>query len=561
MLLLRQADSEKVITGPLADCVIGDYLFVEGDWVSHPVHKQQFKVRSFAHLVPKTNEELTLFLSSGVISGIGPHFAKTLVATFGDDLVSILDQSPERLLEVSGIGQKKVTAIASSWQLHREQLSFLQFLMPYDVDVQLAKRIWNTYYSDAFDVCKNRPFQLIQDVKGINFKLADIIAGDSHQLSDARLDAAIIDVFQSFYQTSHVWMPFDVCFKQLNHRLSMDEDGLMERLQQRVFSQMLSLVVEGDHRWITLAEFSNGELAIMNAIDAMMSAPVHVKVQPQLAVEWVLPQINQTLSADQIAALEGLCKHSVSILYGGPGTGKTSLLKAYVTILSKKTDRILLMAPTGKAAKRLAEQVGRRASTIHSMMDYDEKSHALTPKPLDADVCIIDEMSMVDMSLFQDVMAMLSPGTRLVLVGDPDQLPSIGPGQVFYDMIHHSSIPSYQLTTNHRQVTHQGITSLAHHILTRESIPSRLGDDLTMIHTNSDDELEMMLLDLFLNKVKADHQVHLNDIQLIVPIHKGRFGITNLNQTIAKDIRPPKSYSPWVVGDRVIQCRNNYSKK
>ena len=259
-----------------------------------------------------------------------------MVATFGDDLVSILDQSPERLLEVSGIGQKKVTAIASSWQLHHEQLSFLQFLMPYDVDVQLAKRIWNTYYSDAFDVCKNRPFQLIQDVKGINFKLADIIAGDSHQLSDARLDAAIIDVFQSFYQTSHVWMPFDVCFKQLNHRLSMDEDGLMERLQQRVFSQMLSLVVEGDHRWITLAEFSNGELAIMNAIDAMMSAPVHVKVQPQLAVEWVLPQINQTLSADQIAALEGLCKHSVSILYGGPGTGKTSLLKAYVTILSKK---------------------------------------------------------------------------------------------------------------------------------------------------------------------------------------------------------------------------------
>ncbi len=558
---MRQADAEKVITGPLADCVVGDYLFVEGDWVSHPVHKQQFKVRSFAHLVPKTNEELTLFLSSGVISGVGPHFAKTLVAAFGDDLVSILDQCPERLLEVSGIGQKKVTSIASSWRLHREQLSFLQFLTPYDVNIQLGKRIWNTYYSGAFDVCKKRPFQLIQDVKGVDFKLADLIAGDSHQLSDARLDAAIYDVFQSFYQTSHVWMPFEGFFKQLNQRLSMDDDVLMDQLQQRIFSQMLSLVVDGDHRWITLAEYSDAELSIMNAVDAMMCAPSAVQVQSRLAVDWVLPRLTQTLSMDQIEALEGVCEHSVSILYGGPGTGKTSLLRAYVEIVSKKTDRILLMAPTGKAAKRLAEQVGRRASTVHAMMDYDEKSHALTPKPLDADVCIIDEMSMVDMSLFQDIMTMLSPGTRLLLVGDPDQLPSIGPGQVFYDMIHYSNIPSYQLTTNHRQVTHQGITSLAHHILTRESIPSRLGDDLTMIHTSSDDELEMMLLDLFLNKVTADHQVHLNDIQLIVPIHKGRFGISNLNQTIAQEVRPSMSYSPWVVGDRVIQCRNNYSKR
>jgi exodeoxyribonuclease V alpha subunit len=561
VLLLRQADAEKVITGPLADCVVGDYLFVEGDWVSHPVHKKQFKVRSYAHLVPKTNEELTLFLSSGVVSGVGPHFAKTLVATFGDDLVSILDQCPERLLGVPGIGQKKVTAIASSWKLHREQLSFLQFLTPYDVTVQLAKRIWNTYYLDAFDVCKYRPFQLIQDVNGVDFKLADLIAGDSHQFTDARLDAAIDDVFQSFYQTSHVWMPFDDFFKQLNQRLSMDEEALMDQLQRRFFSQMLSLVIDGDHRWITLATYSDAELSIMNAVDAMMSAPASVQVQSRRAVDWVLPRLTHTLSVDQIEALEGVCEHSVSILYGGPGTGKTSLLRAYVEIVSKKTDRILLMAPTGKAAKRLAEQVGRRASTVHAMMDVDEKSHALTPKPLDVDVCIIDEMSMVDMSLFQDIMTMLSPGTRLLLVGDPDQLPSIGPGQVFYDMIHYSNIPTYQLTTNHRQVTHQGITSLAHHILNRDPIPSRLGDDLTLIHTNSDDELEMMLLDLFLNKAIADHQVHLNDIQLIVPIHKGRFGISNLNQTIAKEVRPSMSYSPWVAGDRVIQCRNNYSKR
>ncbi len=561
MLLLRQSDSEQIITGPLADCVVGDYLFVEGDWVSHPVHKQQFKVSSFAHLVPKTNEELTLFLSSGVISGVGPHFAKTLVAAFGDDLVSILDQSPERLLEVPGIGQKKVTSITSSWRLHREQLSFLQFLMPFDIDVQLAKRIWNTYYSDAFDICKKNPYQLILEVKGIGFELADRIAGESHQASDARLDAAIQDVFNAFYQTSHVWMPFDDFFRQLNRRLSTDEDDLMDRLQQRVFSQMLSLVVEDEHKWITLSELSNGELAIMNAIDGLIQAPSKVSIQAQLAVEWVIPRTSPSLSSDQVVALEGLCNHSVSILYGGPGTGKTSLLNAYVSIVSKKTDRILCMAPTGKAAKRLAEQVGRRASTIHSMMDYDDKSHTLTPKPLDVDVCIIDEMSMVDMSLFQDVMKMLSPGTRLVLVGDPDQLPSIGPGQVFYDMIHHSSIPSYQLTTNHRQVTHRGITSLAQHILTREVVPSRLGDDLSLIHTNSDDELEMTLLDLFLNRVVHDHDVNMNDVQLIVPIHKGRFGIANLNQTIAKQVRNNHQYQPWVVGDRVIQCRNNYSKK
>ena len=433
----------------------GDYLSVEGVWVDHPVHKRQFKVSSFSHLVPKTNEELQVFLSSGVIAGIGPHFAELMIKAFGDELVSVLDESPDRLLQVEGIGKKiknHINVLANA----SRSIVFLQYLLSFDIDVSLAKRIWNTYYSESFDVCQQTPYRLIEDIKGVNFLMADRIAGLAHQVADARFMAAIRDVFDSYLKTSNVWMQFDD-FSQFLRRLQLPEDDVLERLQQYVFSQLLSVVVDGDFKWVTLPIYSDGELAIMNGVDAFIQSPLRVSIDAALAVSWVVPRLAVDLSPDQVSALEGICSHSVSILYGGPGTGKTSLLRAYVDIVSKKTNRILCMAPTGKAAKRLGEQVGRRASTIHAMMELDEHTNALTPKALDVDVCIIDEMSMVDMMLFQDVLRMLPLGVRLVLVGDPDQLPSIGPGQVFADMIQYSRIPSFKLSTNHRQVTHRGL--------------------------------------------------------------------------------------------------------
>ena len=562
VLLLKQAEQEQVITGPLSDCAIGDYLEVHGEWVSHPVHKKQFKVLDYHHLVPKTTKELLVFLSSGAISGIGLHFATLLVDQFGDELVRILDHDPQQLLSVSGIGESKLKMISSSWQAHRDQLSFLQYMLTFDIDVKLAKRIWNQYFSKAFDICKTAPFQLIHDVSGISFSIADKIAGASHRSSDARLSAAIQDIFISYYQSSHVWMQFQDFFTKLNRLLNMDEQELLELLQQRVFSQQLIVVIDNDLKWVTLPQYSDCELAIMNAIDALRQAPPSISIQPNKAVEWVIPRLPEMLSSDQLIALEGICDQSVVILHGGPGTGKTSLLSSYVDIVSKKSDRIICMAPTGKAAKRLSEQIGRRASTIHAMMDYDEKSHVLSPKPLDCDICIIDEMSMVDMMLFNDVMQMIPLGTRLVMVGDPDQLPSIGPGQVFHDMIHKSNIPSFKLTTNHRQKTHQGISSLSCNILKREPIPIELGDDFTMVDIKGDDLLEPTIMQLFTDQIIHNHNVTIHDIQILVPIHKGRFGISNLNQKIAQHIRfDGTQHHPWVVGDRVIQCRNNYSKR
>tara|TARA_A100001015_G_scaffold220825_1_gene248479 strand:- start:126 stop:2180 length:2055 start_codon:yes stop_codon:yes gene_type:complete len=562
VLMLKETAGEQVVTGPLADCHVGDFISVKGEWVSHPVHKQQFKVLSYQHLIPRTTEDLLLFLSSGVISGIGPHFASTLVNTFGEKLISILDESPNQLLTVSGIGQKKLDSIVSSWHSHREQLSFLQWMLSQAIDIKLAKRIWNHYYAKAFDVCRDAPYDLIHAISGLTFKVADQIAGNSHASSEARIDAAIFDVFHSYYSSANVWMLFSAFKAQLNARLSYDDDVLLEALQQRVFSQTLTVVIDGDEKWVTMPELSNCELTIMNGIDALIQAPMRISIQAKRAVEWIIPRSNPAPSPDQVQALEGLCEHPVSILHGGPGTGKTSLLKAYVAIVSKKTDRILCLAPTGKAAKRLAEQVGRRAATIHSMMDYDEKSHALTPKPLDCDICIVDEMSMVDMQLFFDVLQMVPLGVRLVLVGDPDQLPSIGPGQVFSDMIQFSSIPTFKLTTNHRQQTHRGITSLAQHILTRSKLTHPLGDDCTFIHTANDDELDMKLMSLYIHDITKHHQVTIHDVQMIVPIHKGRFGIRNLNQEIANHIRSQGHFGQsWVVGDRVIQCRNNYTKR
>ena len=319
---------------------------------------------------------------------------------------------------------------------------------------------------------------------------------------------------------------------------------------------------ENDQKWVTSADYNQIELSIMDSLDQLIRSPGNFSVDAPKAVEWLLPRLKYTLSSDQIAALEGLLSNSVAILHGGPGTGKTSMLHAYVQVVSKKTDKIICMAPTGKAAKRLAEQIGCRASTIHSMMEYDEKAHTLTPKALDCDVCIIDEMSMVDMHLFLDVMSMIPLGAKLVLVGDPDQLPSIGPGQVFADLLKHSNIPAFELLTNHRQLTHQGITSLAQKVLLNEPLESNLGADLTLINVTHEDELEATIMDLFMHRIINTFSVSMDDVQLLVPIHKGRFGISNLNQQIASQVRTiDAGPNAWVVGDRVIQCRNNYAKR
>ena len=561
-MLLQQHEGDVVITGSLSDLSIGDFVHVNGAWVSHPVHKQQFKVSGYSQLIPTTNEDLTLFLSTGVITGIGPHFAKMLVDTFGDQLVSILDQTPDRLLSVSGIGQTKLNQIKQSWKAQREQLSFLTFVMERGLDMNLGKRIWREFYSDAFEVCNQRPYDLISRVTGMSFAMADQLAPNDMQDSDARLMAGVHDVFSDYFKSAHVWMPFDLFFKQLQNRLKWADDVTMDRCQTLIFQQQLAAVQHDDQRWVTSQQYQQMEYQIMDRLDQLQALAPAVSILPDKAVDWVAPLLKNPMATDQTAALLGLLQHPVSVLYGGPGTGKTSMLHALVKILAKKTDRIVCMAPTGKAAKRLGDQVGRRASTIHAMMEYDEKAHTLTPKALDCDVCIVDEMSMVDMPLFLDVLTMLAPGTRLILVGDPDQLPSIGPGQIFSDIIKHSGIPSFKLTTNHRQVSHRGITSLATAILNRQTVPDHLGNDLTMIQVAHDDELEATVLDLFLHRLQNESELSMNDIQILVPIHKGRFGISNLNQVIANRVRgtelPPQKF---MVGDRVIQCRNNYSKR
>ena len=505
-----------------------------------------------------------VFLSSGVITGVGPHFAQQMATLFGDQLIYILDKDPQQLNKINGIGSKKIEGIVASWHAHRQQLSFLQYIMQFDITVQLGKRIWSYYHDDAMQLCQTNPYQMIRDIRGMTFQMADRIAMDQPDLrhSSVRFNAVIDDIFYAYHQTANVWMKGASFLDQVMQRLDIDSDVLDGLVQQHVLAQDLVWITDDDqHQWVTLPHLSHGECRIMDEVQQLYDAKATIDIQPQVAVDWVQGRGQFELSLDQVSALEGVLSHSVSILYGGPGTGKTTLLNAYVQIVSKKTTKIVCMAPTGKAAKRLAQQIGRRASTIHSMMDYDESSHALIPKLLDCDVCIIDEMSMVDMALFQDILTMIQPGVRLVLVGDPDQLPSIGPGQVFKDMIQRSLLPAYQLHTNHRQVTHRGIVMLAHHILKRQPLLTPLGDDVTLISQPNADHLSAQIKGLFLDQAPRDHACSIHDIQLLIPLHKGRFGIHAMNEQLASQIRHKTVKNDrWAVGDRVMQCRNNYSK-
>jgi exodeoxyribonuclease V alpha subunit len=562
LVLSRLNEKSVVVTGNLSALCIGDYIEVVGKWVSHPVHKEQFQVASYAAVLPKSLDEWVLFFSSGAITGVGKSVANQLVDAFGADLIAILDKDPKQLLTISGIGEKKLQQITDSWLAQREQLSFMSYCLDRGVSMGIAKRIWGHWNRDALAQCQKNPYALIGKITGINFSVADRLANSALDNSDYRLKACIEDVFRVYAQTANVWMSQSVLLSEIGRRISWPDTVIAESVQQCLFTGDLAAFRDGDVVWMTTPLNHCTEQAIQAKMATLMAEPSLVSCDSDRAVSWLQSKITSQLSSDQYDALMGILCHKVVILYGGPGTGKTSMLQAVVQIMKQKTSHVICMAPTGKAAKRLGDSVKCRASTIHALMDYDEKAHVLTPKPLTCDVCIIDEMSMVDMYLWLDVLKMVPPHARLIMVGDPNQLPSIGPGQVFHDMIHRSKIPSFELVTNHRQQSHRGIPQLAATILVNRPMSRVSGGDLTGIHCTEDRDILRYVVELVQYRANETHGGTVHDIQVLAPIYKGELGLFQLNQVLAETLRPISApANAFVGGDRVIQCRNNYSKR
>ena len=359
VLQLRQSDQDTVITGPLGMCCVGDYLTVSGQWVSHPVHKQQFKVSGFDFIIPRSTHELMVFLSSGVITGVGPHFAQQMATLFGDQLIYILDKDPQQLNKINGIGSKKIEGIVVFGMRIDNNCPFCNILCNLISRFNWVSEFGLYYHDDAMQLCQTNPYQMIRDIRGMTFQMADRIAMDQPDLrhSSVRFNAVIDDIFYAYHQTANVWMKGASFLDQVMQRLDIDSDVLDGLVQQHVLAQDLVWITDDDqHQWVTLPHLSHGECRIMDEVQQLYDAKATIDIQPQVAVDWVQGRGQFELSLDQVSALEGVLSHSVSILYGGPGTGKTTLLNAYVQIVSKKPQKLCVWHPL---VKRLSDWLSK----------------------------------------------------------------------------------------------------------------------------------------------------------------------------------------------------------
>ena len=579
---------EVTAVGHLMGVQPGESLALSGAWVKDRKFGKQFRVDSFQTVKPSTFIGIEKYLSSGLIEGIGPSMAKKLVRAFGIHTLDIIDKEPERLREVDGIGKKRSARIRDAWQTQSRVRDIMVFLQGHGVSAALAAKIQQRYGDEALNIVKTRPHQLAQDLRGIGFKTADKIARQVGVAPDApeRVEAGLLHVLQQEVDKGHVYSEQGELLGAARELLDIDlehvEAGL-KRLQQRKDLILVPLPgFDGNPAsadiglavypaWLERTE--QGLSQRLRALTAQGRLPLSLDTERALA--WYEDKESIQLAETQRRALTQALGAKVMVLTGGPGTGKTTLVKGILDILSRKEIKILLAAPTGRAAKRMQESTGREAKTLHRLLEYqpETRNFARGPDhPLTADLVIVDEASMLDVSLAFSLVKALTDETRLILVGDVDQLPSIGPGRVLADLIESGAVEVARLTEIFRQAEAGLIVVNAHRIragLMPVNAPKK-GDrqavdaDFFFIEKEEPeailDVLRRLVSDRIPNHFGFDPK---QEIQLLTPMRRGLLGVANLNAELQALLNPSgqavqKGGHLIREGDRVMQRRNNY---
>jgi exodeoxyribonuclease V alpha subunit len=574
---VRKQKDLITIAGSTPSISVGESIQAQGVWQNNLKYGLQFKADFIRSIPPSSIEGIEKYLGSGLIKGIGPFFAKRLVAIFKEDVFDVIENTPEKLTDVEGIGKVRATTISSNWAEQKIVREIMIFLQSHGVGVSRATRIFKTYGENSIKIVSENPYQLARDIRGIGFLSADKIASNLgiESTSMLRARAGINYTLTEALNSGHCGLPIALLLENAVKLLDIFPDILKEALTLELQEGFLVQDMIRDTKSVFLKPFHVYEQYIAQKLTALSSnEPIWKNIDTERAIPWVEGKLSIALADNQKEAIRTVISSKVTIITGGPGTGKTTLLGSVLKILLAKQLTIKLAAPTGRAAKRLSETTKLNAVTIHRLLKYDPASNSFTynpDKPLNCDLLIIDESSMVDTQLMYNLLRALPNNAGLILVGDIDQLPSVGPGQILKDAIESRALPAIRLTKIFRQGENSQIITNAH-LVNKGYFPkvdNKLKDtDFFFIESNTPEEIINNTLKLVKNAIPRRFNLNpIRDIQVLSPMQRGSCGCRSLNIELQKTLTPlPSSQGlerfgqRFSQGDKVMQMVNNYDK-
>lgn len=582
VIKFRENNIIHTAVGVLPHVKEGQNLKIIGSWVNHSQFGKQFKVEECEEILPTSKDGIEKYLSSGIIQGIGPVTAKKIVNKFGEDTLNILDNNIERLKEIEGIGKKKLETIIESYREQRELKNITIFLQTHGLSVNQCLKIYKKYGASSVDTVKNNPYILCDEISGIGFKTSDKIARSLGIEIDSpfRIQSGIRYVINEFCANGHTFMPKDELIKEASNVLTVSGDIIEENIKNAALDRKIKLEKVNDKEGVFTIPNYYCELGITNRILTLaISNFQDISVDVDHLILQFEKKNNITFAESQKDAIISAFQNGIEIITGGPGTGKTTIIKCIIEIFETCGLKVLLGAPTGRAAKRMSESTGKEATTIHRMLDMGvfekEESVFVTnaeEHSLEADVVIIDEASMIDITLMNALLKSIKVGTRLIIVGDVDQLPSVGAGNVLNDFIESGFTKVVRLKEIFRQGKESMIVVNAHKI-NKGEMPklNEKGTDFFFIRNDIQEGILNTIIDLINTRLPKfnSNWDKLKSIQVLVPMKKGVLGVTNLNEKIQNVLNPKDPYKKekefrsmiFREGDKVMQIKNNYSLK
>ncbi len=577
--VIENEEEEFTAVGYLPVAEKGRSFTFEGVWKNHSVYGEQFAFSAFHEEMPQTVQGIEGFLASGVMKGIGKKTASSIVHQFGTDTFHIIEQEPERLCEVDGIGQAKAASICEAFRAHREFAQIALLFQQYGISANYAMKLYKVYGADAVKAVEENPYRLVGDIYGIGFRKADQIAEKMgmDKKDENRIRSGILYALWSFVNEGHTFVP---------QKLFCEQTGqLLEVSAEEIYEMAVEMSMEGDihlehldgRNVLFLSTYWNAEQAVCKKLMLLNQAPLkHINLDIAQFIQGQEHQSGIFLSENQKYAITSCLQNGVSVITGGPGTGKTTIIHTIMDVFEQCGFQTAIAAPTGRAAKRITETSGYPASTIHRLLEYYYSEGEDTMRfgkneeePLEYDVVIVDEASMIDIMLMQGLISAISKGTRLILVGDADQLPSVGAGNVLRDIIESEIIYSVKLTEIFRQAKESMIVVNAHRI-NKGEYPDCNGKDkdFFLLRKNGEKETVSTLLDLCVRRLPNYYNdcVAMRDVQVLTPVRKGIVGSIQMNKELQAVLNPQapekieKKFGERLFreGDKVMQIRNNY---
>ena len=562
----------------------GEVLKMRGEWANHPKFGEQFKIVQYQCQTPATVYGIQKYLGSGLIKGIGPVMAKRIVAVFGKDTLEVIENEPGRLSDVEGIGKKRMEWIRKAWEDQKDIREVMVFLQAHGVSSAYATRIFKRYGKDSIEVVKQNPYRLATDIFGIGFVTADRIAEKLGFAKDSalRAQAGVLYVLNELADEGHVFYPYEPLIEKSREILGVDREVIVRAVADTFEAKQI--VIEDlnenleefreNNKAVYLTGYHFAETNVAARIRAILKAGKSVRsIDADKVIDWVQKQLSISLAEKQIEAVKASVAEKILVITGGPGTGKTTIINAILKVFGRLKVDILLAAPTGRAAKRMAETTGHEAKTIHRLLEFKPQAGGFqknSDNRLECDLLILDETSMVDILLMHHLLKAVPATATLILVGDVNQLPSVGPGSVLGDIIGSQAVRVVELNEIFRQAQDSDIIVNAHRINQGQMPavkPKDAASDFYFIEQADPDKTLATVIDLVKKRIPSRFGFDsLADIQVLTPMHRGTVGAGNLNTELQSALNPgeialSRGSRGFKVSDKVMQIRNNYDKE